>query len=57
MVPECSFTFQLLAPDKILIPERYFDVDPSKPLSPEEMREKQKKVERIKTLIAKSKYE
>ncbi|XP_076124900.1 pleckstrin homology domain-containing family A member 6 isoform X3 [Alosa pseudoharengus] len=45
---------ELLAPEKILIPERYLDAEPSKPLSPEEMREKQKKVERIKTLIAKS---
>ncbi|XP_062402293.1 pleckstrin homology domain-containing family A member 6 isoform X3 [Sardina pilchardus] len=45
---------ELLAPEKILIPERYLDAEPSMPLSPEEMREKQKKVERIKTLIAKS---
>ncbi|XP_051957173.1 pleckstrin homology domain-containing family A member 6-like isoform X3 [Xyrauchen texanus] len=45
---------ELSTPDKVLIPERYLDVDPSTPLSPEEMREKQKKVERIKTLIAKS---
>ena len=48
---------QLLAPDKVLIPERYLDVEEDAPLSPEEQREKQKKVERIKTLIAKSKYE
>ncbi|XP_063071455.1 pleckstrin homology domain-containing family A member 6 isoform X2 [Engraulis encrasicolus] len=45
---------ELLAPEKIVIPERYLDVEPSTPLSPEEVREKQKKVERIKTLIAKS---
>jgi hypothetical protein len=45
---------QLCTPDKVLIPERYLDVDT--PLSPEEQKEKQKKVERIKTLIAKSKY-
>ncbi|KAM9523038.1 pleckstrin homology domain-containing family A member 6-like isoform 1-T1 [Salvelinus alpinus] len=43
---------ELCTPDKILIPERYLDVDT--PLSPEEQKEKQKKVERIKTLIAKS---
>eukprot|EP00063_Salmo_salar_P048397 XP_014023232.1 PREDICTED: pleckstrin homology domain-containing family A member 6-like isoform X6 [Salmo salar] len=43
---------ELCAPDKVLIPERYLDVDT--PLSPEEQKEKQKKVERIKTLIAKS---
>ncbi|XP_059393793.1 pleckstrin homology domain-containing family A member 6-like isoform X4 [Carassius carassius] len=41
-------------PDKVLIPERYLDIEPSTPLSPEELQEKQKKVERIKTLIAKS---
>ncbi|XP_010784549.1 pleckstrin homology domain-containing family A member 6-like, partial [Notothenia coriiceps] len=44
----------LLTPDKVLIPERYLDVEDSPPLSPEEQREKQKKLERIKTLIAKS---
>ncbi|XP_071017505.1 pleckstrin homology domain-containing family A member 6-like isoform X3 [Oncorhynchus clarkii lewisi] len=43
---------ELCTPDKVLIPERYLDVDT--PLSPEEQKEKQKKVERIKTLIAKS---
>ncbi|KAI1890650.1 hypothetical protein AGOR_G00155840 [Albula goreensis] len=45
---------ELSAPDKVLIPERYLDIEPSTPLSPEEQREKKKKVERIKTLIAKS---
>ncbi|XP_043108056.1 pleckstrin homology domain-containing family A member 6 isoform X3 [Puntigrus tetrazona] len=45
---------ELSLPDKVLIPERYMDIEPSTPLSPEELREKQKKVERIKTLIAKS---
>ncbi|KAK7127805.1 hypothetical protein R3I93_020405 [Phoxinus phoxinus] len=45
---------ELSMPDKVLIPERYLDIEPSTPLSPEEQREKQKKVERIKTLIAKS---
>ncbi|KAA8593210.1 hypothetical protein FQN60_009326 [Etheostoma spectabile] len=34
--------------------ERYLDVEDNTPLSPEEQKEKQKKVERIKTLIAKS---
>ncbi|KAG9352794.1 hypothetical protein JZ751_017370 [Albula glossodonta] len=48
--------YDLSAPDKVLIPERYLDIEPSTPLSPEEQREKKKKVERIKTLIAKSKY-
>uniref|UniRef100_A0A3B4DUC1 PH domain-containing protein n=1 Tax=Pygocentrus nattereri TaxID=42514 RepID=A0A3B4DUC1_PYGNA len=45
---------ELSAPEKVLIPERFLDIEPSTPLSPEEEREKQKKVERIKTLIAKS---
>ncbi|KAF5891458.1 pleckstrin homology domain-containing family A member 6 isoform X8, partial [Clarias magur] len=45
---------ELSAPDKVVIPERYLDIEPSTPLSPEEEKEKQKKVERIKTLIAKS---
>ncbi|XP_039551017.1 pleckstrin homology domain-containing family A member 6 isoform X2 [Pimephales promelas] len=45
---------ELSMPNKVLIPERYVDIEPSTPLSPEEQREKQKKVERIKTLIAKS---
>ncbi|XP_051677131.1 pleckstrin homology domain-containing family A member 6 isoform X6 [Oryctolagus cuniculus] len=45
---------ELSTPDKVLIPERYIDLEPDAPLSPEELKEKQKKVERIKTLIAKS---
>nr|XP_058900884.1 pleckstrin homology domain-containing family A member 6 isoform X17 [Kogia breviceps] len=45
---------ELSTPDKVLIPERYIDLEPDTPLSPEELQEKQKKVERIKTLIAKS---
>uniref|UniRef100_A0A7M4EVT7 Pleckstrin homology domain containing A6 n=1 Tax=Crocodylus porosus TaxID=8502 RepID=A0A7M4EVT7_CROPO len=45
---------ELSTPDKVLIPERYIELEPDVPLSPEEMKEKQKKVERIKTLIAKS---
>ncbi|KAG5835425.1 hypothetical protein ANANG_G00243840 [Anguilla anguilla] len=45
---------ELSGPDMVTIPERYLDIEPSVPLSPEEQREKEKKVERIKTLIAKS---
>ncbi|XP_045643539.1 pleckstrin homology domain-containing family A member 6 isoform X16 [Ursus americanus] len=45
---------ELSTPDKVLIPERYIDLEPDTPLSPEELKEKQKKVERIKTLLAKS---
>ncbi|XP_018432324.1 PREDICTED: pleckstrin homology domain-containing family A member 6 isoform X2 [Nanorana parkeri] len=45
---------ELSTPNKVLIPERYFDMEPDGPLSPEELQEKQRKMERIKTLIAKS---
>ncbi|KAK2501388.1 hypothetical protein MC885_009914 [Smutsia gigantea] len=45
---------ELSTPDKVFIPERYVDLEPDVPLSPEELKEKQRKVERIKTLIAKS---
>ncbi|CAL8335706.1 unnamed protein product [Merluccius merluccius] len=45
---------ELMTPEKVLIPERYLDIEDNAPLSPEEQMEKQKKVERIKTLIAKS---
>ncbi|KAM7423421.1 hypothetical protein PAMA_011128 [Pampus argenteus] len=51
---ELDINKELMAPDKVLIPERYLDVDDNTPLSPEEQKEKQKKLERIKTLIAKS---
>uniref|UniRef100_A0A7N6A755 PH domain-containing protein n=1 Tax=Anabas testudineus TaxID=64144 RepID=A0A7N6A755_ANATE len=49
-----DITKKLVAPDKIVIPERYLDIEDDTPLSPEEQKEKQKKLERIKTLIAKS---
>uniref|UniRef100_A0A3Q0SLX5 Pleckstrin homology domain containing A6 n=1 Tax=Amphilophus citrinellus TaxID=61819 RepID=A0A3Q0SLX5_AMPCI len=45
---------ELMASDKVLIPERYLDMEDDTPLSPEEQKEKEKKLERIKTLIAKS---
>ncbi|XP_040195475.1 pleckstrin homology domain-containing family A member 6 isoform X4 [Rana temporaria] len=45
---------ELSTPNKVLIPERYLDMEPESPLSQEELQEKQRKVERIKTLIAKS---
>ncbi|XP_054032315.1 pleckstrin homology domain-containing family A member 6 isoform X16 [Dryobates pubescens] len=51
---ELDINKELSTPDKVLIPERYVELEPDTPLSPEEMKEKQKKVERIKTLIAKS---
>ncbi|KAM8757780.1 pleckstrin homology domain-containing family A member 6 isoform 4-T5 [Acanthopagrus schlegelii] len=45
---------ELMAPDKVVIPECYLDLGNDTPLSPEEQKEKRKKLERIKTLIAKS---
>ncbi|XP_068125729.1 pleckstrin homology domain-containing family A member 6 isoform X3 [Hyperolius riggenbachi] len=45
---------ELSTPEKVIIPDRYLDIEPESPLSPEEQQEKQRKVERIKTLIAKS---
>ncbi|KAG9339721.1 hypothetical protein JZ751_023368 [Albula glossodonta] len=45
---------ELSVTEKVLIQERYVEEEPDTPLSPEEVLEKQKKVERIKTLIAKS---
>uniref|UniRef100_A0A671TSQ7 Pleckstrin homology domain containing, family A member 6 n=1 Tax=Sparus aurata TaxID=8175 RepID=A0A671TSQ7_SPAAU len=45
---------ELMAPDKVVIPECHLDLGDDTPLSPEEQKEKQKKLERIKTLIAKS---
>ncbi|XP_061689226.1 pleckstrin homology domain-containing family A member 6 isoform X3 [Syngnathoides biaculeatus] len=45
---------ELMAPEKVVIPDRYLNIEDNTPLSPEEQKEKQKKLERIKTLIAKS---
>ncbi|XP_056591259.1 pleckstrin homology domain-containing family A member 6 isoform X6 [Triplophysa dalaica] len=51
---DLNIGIELSTPEKVLIPERYLEMEPNTPLSPEELQEKQKKVERIKTLIAKS---
>ncbi|XP_034143977.1 pleckstrin homology domain-containing family A member 5 isoform X12 [Esox lucius] len=45
---------ELSVPDKVLIPERYVESDPEEGLSPEQEADKQKKVDRIKALIAKN---
>lgn len=45
---------QLSLPQKVLIPERYVDSEPEEPLSPEEVEDRHRKVERIKSLLAKS---
>ncbi|XP_041794117.1 pleckstrin homology domain-containing family A member 5 isoform X1 [Chelmon rostratus] len=45
---------ELSVPDKVLIPERYVESDPEEALSPEQEADKQRKVDRIKALIAKN---
>ncbi|XP_064807231.1 pleckstrin homology domain-containing family A member 5-like isoform X3 [Oncorhynchus masou masou] len=45
---------ELSVPEKVLIPERYVESDPEEALSPEQEAGKQKKVDRIKSLIAKN---
>ncbi|CAL9701624.1 unnamed protein product [Knipowitschia caucasica] len=45
---------ELSKPQKVLIPERYVESEPEDPLSPEEVEERHRKVERIKSILAKS---
>ncbi|XP_029991629.1 pleckstrin homology domain-containing family A member 5-like isoform X10 [Sphaeramia orbicularis] len=45
---------ELSVPDKVLIPERYVESEPEEALSPEQEADKQRKVDRIKALIAKN---
>nr|XP_019954314.1 PREDICTED: pleckstrin homology domain-containing family A member 7-like isoform X2 [Paralichthys olivaceus] len=45
---------ELSKPQKVLIPERYVDSEPEEPLSPQEEEERHRKVERIKSILAKS---
>lgn len=45
---------ELSKPQKVLIPERYVESEPEEPLSPEEVEERHRKVERIKSILAKS---
>ncbi|KAM6937197.1 pleckstrin homology domain-containing family A member 5 isoform 2-T3 [Xenentodon cancila] len=45
---------ELSVPDKVVIPERYIESDPEEALSPEQEADKQRKVDRIKALIAKN---
>lgn len=47
---------QLSVPDKVLIPERYVELEPEEVLSPEQEADKQRKVDRIKALIVKNRY-
>ncbi|KAM6961399.1 LOW QUALITY PROTEIN: pleckstrin homology domain-containing family A member 5-like [Aplochiton taeniatus] len=45
---------ELAVPAKVVIPERYVESDPEEPLSPQQEADKQRKVDRIKALIAKN---
>uniref|UniRef100_A0A3B3ZMB5 Pleckstrin homology domain-containing family A member 7 n=1 Tax=Periophthalmus magnuspinnatus TaxID=409849 RepID=A0A3B3ZMB5_9GOBI len=45
---------ELSKPQKVLIPERYMESEPEEALSPEEVEERQRKVQRIKSILAKS---
>ncbi|XP_026072059.1 pleckstrin homology domain-containing family A member 7-like isoform X2 [Carassius auratus] len=45
---------ELAKPQKVAIPERYVDLDPEEPLSPQEMEARHRKVEQIKSILAKS---
>lgn len=47
---------QLSKPLKVPILERYIDSDPEEPLSPEEQEERVRRTERIKNLLARSRY-
>ncbi|KAM9408093.1 LOW QUALITY PROTEIN: pleckstrin homology domain-containing family A member 7 [Pholidichthys leucotaenia] len=45
---------ELSKPQKVLIPERYVESEPEEPLSPQEVEDRHRKVERIKSILAKS---
>ncbi|XP_051501488.1 pleckstrin homology domain-containing family A member 7-like isoform X13 [Myxocyprinus asiaticus] len=47
---------ELSKPQKVAIPERYVDLEPEEPLSPQEMEARHCKVERIKSILAKSSW-
>lgn len=53
-VTNCLPNMQLSKPEKVLIPERYIESDTDEPLSAEELEERARRAERIKTLLAKS---
>uniref|UniRef100_A0A8C4FPM0 PH domain-containing protein n=1 Tax=Denticeps clupeoides TaxID=299321 RepID=A0A8C4FPM0_9TELE len=48
---------ELSKPKKVEIPERYMDLEPEEPLSPQEMEARHRKVERIKSILAKSRWD
>ncbi|XP_070620374.1 pleckstrin homology domain-containing family A member 7 isoform X11 [Erythrolamprus reginae] len=45
---------ELSKPDKVAIPERYIDMDPEDPLTPEELEARHRKAEKIRHLLTRS---
>ncbi|XP_041917503.1 pleckstrin homology domain-containing family A member 7 isoform X4 [Alosa sapidissima] len=45
---------ELSKPKKVEIPERYVDLEPEEPISPQELEARHRKVQRIKSILAKS---
>lgn len=49
-----AFFTQLSKPEKVAIPERYIELEPEEPLSTEERAARQRKAEKIKNILTKS---
>lgn len=49
-----AFVPQLSKPEKVAIPERYVELEPEEPLSTEELAARQRKAEKIKNILTKS---
>lgn len=49
-----AFFTQLSKPEKVAIPERYIELEPEEPLSTEELAARQRKAEKIKNILTKS---
>lgn len=49
-----AFFLQLSKPEKVVIPERYVELEPEEPLSTEELAARQRKAEKIKNILTKS---
>ncbi|CAH2325445.1 pleckstrin homology domain-containing family A member 7 isoform X5 [Pelobates cultripes] len=51
---EFDISKELSVPDKVAIPERYIELEPEEPLSVEELEARHRKVQKIKTILARS---
>lgn len=47
---------QLSKPEKVSIPERYVDLDPEEPLTLEELQARYRKAEKIRNILARSRW-